>query len=130
MIETKKIYLTDENNLGYIHDLSCFGWKDIEENKEKIDNKKLKYHILSRDTEIANYSDLCNLEIEYEKLKKELTPYPISNPFTVFIVCCLIIPIFIYYFYMEQQIKAVNKKNEPYYFKMKEILDKAKEINE
>ena len=130
MLETKKVYLTDDNNLGYIYDLSFFGWKDIEENKEKINNKKVKYHILSRDTEIPNYSNLCNLEEEYEKLKKELTPYPKSNPLTVIIVCCLILPIFTYYFWLDAKIKAVNAQNEPYYFKMREILDKAKEMNE
>lgn len=129
MLETKKIYLTDMDNEGYINDLSFFGWKDIEKNKEIINKKKVIYHIISRDTDIPNYSNLRNLEEEYEKLKKELTPYPKSNPFTVFILCCLILPIFTYYFWLDSKIKAVNAQNEPYYFKMKEILDKAKELN-
>ncbi len=128
MIEKKKVYL--KNNYGYICDLLHFGWMDIEIGKEKVGNKKLKYHILSRDTEIPNYSDLCSLEEEYENVKKELFPYPKFNGFTIFIVCCLIFPFFIYYFYMQSEIKAVDTKNEEFYLKMREILNKADELCE
>ena len=130
MIETKKIYLTKGISIGYIYDLLSFGYVITDKNKEKVDKKKIKYYKLSRDTEMPNYSDICDLENEYEEIRKELTPYPKINPLTAFFACCLIFPLFLYYPDMALKMKAVDVKNEPFYLKMKEKMDEASKLME
>lgn len=128
MLEEKKVYITKDIGEGYVYDLMSFGYTISKVKKEKIDKKKAKCYYLSRDDEMANYSDICALENEYEKVRLDLTPYPTINPYTAFLMCILIFPLLAYHFEMSMRIKATNVKNEPIYFKMRELMDEASKL--
>lgn len=129
MIEWKKVYLNIDYVNEYLESLHYFGWINCDCAEEIIDNKLVKYQLLNRDTQINNYSELVELEKEYEKNKNELLPtVKINGLLFFFLLVLFIIPGMLYFELKSSDIELVNKHNNLFYKNIYEILEKAKQL--
>ncbi len=130
MLETKKVYMSEEENDNYIFDLPAFGWQVTETKTEFAGELLIGYQVFARDKDMPNYNELLELEKEYEKTRNQMAIYDEIDPTIACILFfLLIIPGIIYICYKSNQKNTIEEQNKPYLKAMKDIVEKAKAIN-
>ena len=133
MIETKEPYVgTLVRKNEEIEIRRNFGWKYVE---ERHHGRSGGLHILlSRDTEMKNYSKLASLENAYDDRKKRIKVYNkiVEEPEDLLILVALFIlfifPLVLYCMYKSNQKREIEENNSKLHKEMNSILEEAKSL--
>ncbi len=114
---------------GHIDEYLPFGWKYKEDVRHQRGKSVRTYHVLERDKDMRNYSEICNLEYQYFETKGEKEIYEEADPLSCVLLCLfLVFPLFVYLGRKSKQKKEIERRNRDLQEKMDELSERAEAL--
>ena len=126
MIEKRDVFVGWKD---YIEDLESFGWEKTEKVSTGYGRNHSAHYVLVRDTEMADYEKICNLEKKYETAKHNMKCYDYLEPEIIVLLFILfIIPGIIYVCYTLENKRKIELNNYWCQEEMNAAKDAAKKL--